>query len=56
MNPLRFAYIEVPTVDGSGGVAWPLVERVPGGWQSGEHHYPDADVIRITQEFEVDPS
>lgn len=28
--------------------SWPVVERVPGGWQSGAHHYPDADVLRVT--------
>lgn len=32
-----------PTTD-----AWPIVERVPGGWQSGVHHYPDADVLDVT--------
>lgn len=27
--------------------AWPVVERVGGGWQSGAHHYPDAVVASV---------
>jgi hypothetical protein len=29
------------------GNEWPIVERVPGGWQSGAHHYPDRDVVNV---------
>jgi hypothetical protein len=39
-----YAVIHVPTPD---GFAWPIVERVVGGWQSGEHHYPDAGVLDV---------
>ena len=28
--------------------AWPVVERVAGGWQSGAHHYPDRAVLAVT--------
>jgi len=28
--------------------AWPIVERVPGGWSSGVHHYEDSRVIDLT--------
>ena len=28
--------------------AWPIVERVPCGWQSGVHHYPDEDVLDVS--------
>ena len=38
----RIALIHVSPRPGSD--AWPIVERVAGGWQSGEHHYADADV------------
>jgi hypothetical protein len=34
---------ETPTCD-----AWPIVERVPDGWQSGVHHYDDEDVLDLT--------
>ncbi|MFI6302149.1 hypothetical protein ACIBCH_09780 [Amycolatopsis thailandensis] len=34
---------ETPTCD-----AWPIVERVPGGWQSGVHHYEDERVLAVT--------
>jgi hypothetical protein len=27
--------------------AWPIVERVPGGWSSGVHHYEDSRVIDL---------
>ncbi|OBA53056.1 hypothetical protein A5789_24925 [Nocardia sp. 852002-51101_SCH5132738] len=33
---------------GPSGEAWPIVERVPGGWQSGAHHYRDADVLDVS--------
>ncbi len=41
----QYAVIHVkptPTSD-----AWPIVERTRGGWQSGAHHYPDADVLDV---------
>lgn len=41
----RYAVIHVSPRPGSD--AWPIVERVPGGWQSGAHHYPDEDVIDV---------
>lgn len=29
--------------------AWPVVTRTyGGGWQSGAHHYPDAEVLDVT--------
>lgn len=41
----RYARIHVrPSLDAD---AWPVVERVPGGWQSGQHHYPDSDVLQV---------
>jgi hypothetical protein len=43
MTP-RYAVIHVPTPD---GFAWPIVERVAGGWQSGAHHYPDSIVLDV---------
>lgn len=27
--------------------SWPVVARVPGGWQSGTHHYPDSTVLDV---------
>lgn len=39
------AIIKVAT--GPDGFAWLIVERVPNGWQSGEHHYPDGDVLEM---------
>lgn len=27
--------------------SWPIAERVPGGWQSGVMHYPDAVVAKV---------
>jgi hypothetical protein len=27
--------------------SWPVVERVPGGWSSGVHHYRDEDVLDV---------
>lgn len=41
----RYAVIHVSPRPGSD--AWPIVERVPGGWQSGAHHYPDEDVLDV---------
>ena len=44
----RYAIIQVSTeTNGMQGSAWPIVERVPGGWQSGAHHYPDAEVGQV---------
>lgn len=28
--------------------SWPIAEKVPGGWQSGENHYSDAMVAEVT--------
>lgn len=42
---IQYAVIHVE--DGP-AAAWPVVERVPGGWQSGAHHYPDASVLDVT--------
>jgi len=46
MSDPRYAVIHVkptPTSD-----AWPIVERTyGGGWQSGAHHYPDAEVLDV---------
>lgn len=41
----QYAVIHVKA--GTTGDAWPIVERVPGGWQSGAHHYPDAEVLSM---------
>lgn len=41
----RFAIIHVKP--DANTQAWPVVERVPGGWQSGVHHYPDRDVLSV---------
>lgn len=44
-QPQRYARIHIqprPGVD-----SWPVVERVHGGWQSGEHHYPDDMVLDV---------
>jgi len=40
----QYAIIHVGTL---GGDAWMIVERVPGGWQSGTHHYPDDVVLDV---------
>jgi len=40
----QYAIIHVGTL---GGDAWPIVERVPDGWQSGAHHYPDDVVLDV---------
>lgn len=40
----QFAIIHVRDGDSE---AWPVVERVRGGWQSGAHHYPDVSVIAV---------
>jgi hypothetical protein len=48
--PVRAAQVAVIEVRHGGphSKSWPIVERVPGGWQSGEHHYPDKDVVSVT--------
>jgi hypothetical protein len=41
----QYAIIHVkPTPESD---AWPVVERVPGGWQSGVFHYPDEIVLKV---------
>lgn len=40
----RYAIIHVRSDHGE---AWPIVERTIGGWQSGVHHYPDAEVLDV---------
>jgi hypothetical protein len=40
-----YAHIHVSPEPGCD--AWPVVERVPGGWQSGVHHYPDEEVLGV---------
>lgn len=44
MSVPRYAVIHVQRANGH---AWPIVERVVGGWQSGAHHYPDRDVLSV---------
>jgi hypothetical protein len=34
-------------VENGASRAWPVVERVGGGWQSGAHHYPDDTVSAV---------
>lgn len=48
-------YARVHVKVGESGEAWPVVERVHGGWQSGGHHYPDADVLDVASLPLVDP-
>lgn len=48
MAERRFAIIHVRSnVHGLAVEAWPIVERTIGGWQSGIHHYPDAEVLDV---------
>lgn len=42
----QYAIIRVQYEPGT-SEAWPIVERVPGGWQSGAHHYPDDAVLNV---------
>lgn len=48
--PLEASSVAVIEVwhGGPGSRSWPLAERVPGGWQSGGEHYPDATVAEAT--------
>ncbi|MFF4026984.1 hypothetical protein ACFYY5_29450 [Nocardia elegans] len=48
----QYAIIHVEPKPGSH--AWPVVERVEGGWQSGAHHYRDREVLDISRIVEVD--
>jgi hypothetical protein len=50
----QYAIIRVQYEPG-GGEAWPVVQRVPGGWQSGAHHYPDDAVLSVRPLTLVDP-
>ena len=43
----QYATIHVQYENGT-SEAWPIVHRVPGGWQSGAHHYPDDAVIDVS--------
>ncbi|HEY3480864.1 MAG TPA: hypothetical protein VGL02_18360 [Streptomyces sp.] len=52
-QPPSYAIIHVSP--GPGREAWPIVERVPGGWQSGVHHYPDEDVIEVSTPLRLVP-
>lgn len=49
----KYAVIRVHP--GPGAAAWPIVQRVPGGWQSGAHHYPDAEVHEVRPLHLVEP-
>lgn len=40
-------YAVIHVSPGPGLDAWPVVQRVPGGWQSGVHHYPDEEVLDV---------
>ncbi|UKD50863.1 hypothetical protein L3Q65_00795 (plasmid) [Amycolatopsis sp. FU40] len=52
-EPPSYAIIHVAPKPGL--EAWPVVERVPGGWQSGVHHYPDEDVIDVSTPLRLVP-
>lgn len=49
---MKYAMIHVkPT---TGADAWPVVERVPGGWSSGVFHYPDETVLDVQPLDEIE--
>ena len=50
----QYAIIHVQYENGT-TEAWPVVQRVPGGWQSGVHHYPDDAVLDVRPLTLVDP-
>jgi hypothetical protein len=49
MTDLTHGFARIHVRSGEDGHAWPVVERVAGGWQSGAHHYPDAEVLDVRQ-------